>query len=82
MVDKMANMNISRQAHGICSIGKFIYVVGGLNADCYTDTVERYDTEFNVWEDLLNCKLPEPCFSLTVVPYKKRYVIGMGDFNY
>lgn len=44
---RLANMNFPRHNHTMISNGSFIYAVGGL-----TNTVERYDTRFNIWSVL------------------------------
>ena len=57
-VKKMANMNSPRCGHSMISDGKYIYVLGGED----TDSVERYDIENNIWENLppMICKRMYP----------------------
>ena len=47
-VEKLANMNYARCGHTMISEGKYIYVVGGEDMN----SVERYDIENNIWENL------------------------------
>ena len=73
----MRDLNKKRQAHGICAMGNFIYVAGGIIDLNYTSSVERYDINTDTWEYF--CPLPYPCFSMTMVAIKKRYIICFGD---
>lgn len=69
-VEMRAPLNIARQAHGICSIGNFIYVAGGIEAtDNALDSCERFDILLNKWKILKNCKLPTQIFSLSLIPH-------------
>ena len=45
---KMANMNFARCGHTMISEGKYLYVLGGEDMD----SVERYDIENDIWENL------------------------------
>jgi hypothetical protein len=67
----------ARQAFGICSIGKYIYVAGGLNNDISLDSVHRYDCELNCWEELAQ-KLPFPAYAFNLITVEKRWIFGFG----
>ena len=47
-VQKLANMNFPRCGHTMISEGKYIYALGGEDMN----SVERYDIENNIWENL------------------------------
>ena len=47
-VQKLANMNFARCGHTMISEGKYIYALGGEDMN----SVERYDIENNIWENL------------------------------
>ena len=58
-VELRANMNVGRQAQGICAINNFIYCVAGINRERMYDSVERYNTLTDVWEILEDAKYPK-----------------------
>jgi hypothetical protein len=81
-VKRCADLNQARQAQGICSIGNFVYVAGGITEiDEALRTCERYNTLTDVWE-VLPCDLPFNVFSVSLVTASKRYIYGLGVANY
>ena len=80
-VKRMANMGVARQAHGICHIGNFIYVVGGLSDDnvCLS-SVERYDIRTNKWQ-LIKADLSTPSYAMTLTAVKQRYIYSFGSHD-
>lgn len=72
------DLNQGRQAFGICSIGKHIYVAGG---GCHTgnlNTCERYDMEEDKWTMLDEAVLPITCFAMNLLVVHKRFIFGFG----
>ena len=40
-------MNYERLYHGICRLGQYLYVSGGIDEKGFVNTVEQYDIELN-----------------------------------
>ena len=81
-VELRANMNVGRQAQGICAINNYIYCVAGINKDVMFDSVERYNTLTDVWEILEEAKYPKKAFSMSLIPVQKRFIYSIGEASY
>ncbi|KAM3179294.1 hypothetical protein ACTXT7_000868 [Hymenolepis weldensis] len=69
-----------RQAERVVSIGHFIYAVGGYDSHSQLRSVERYNTEQNVWEYMTPMLHPRSALSASVLD-GKIWVFGGYDGN-
>jgi hypothetical protein len=77
----MEPMSQERYNAGICSIGdKYILVFGGRSEDSFLSSVERYNTELNIWTRL-NCILPEPMSNMHVLTLSSNQVLILGGLK-
>lgn len=58
-------------------LNQYIYVVGGYDGTKQLSTVERYDTERDVWEFVASMKIARSALSVTVLDCKI-YAMGNG----
>lgn len=63
---------------GVVAVGQYIYAIGGYDSSCQLRTVERYDTERNVWEFVASMCRPRSALSATVLR-GKIWVFGGYD---
>lgn len=63
---------------GVAALGNMIYVVGGYDGERQLNTVERYNTETNVWEFAAPMREARSALSVTVLDGK---LYAMGKFN-
>lgn len=77
-VTQKSDLNVGRQAFGICSLGNHILVAGGGSASGNLDSCELYDIERDQWQVLDEAKLPYTCFAMNLLTVHKRYVFGFG----
>lgn len=68
-------MHEVRSGAGVASIGQYIYVVGGYDGKSLLKTVERYDTEKDVWEYMADLCMGRGALSLTALD-GKLYAMG------
>lgn len=68
----------SRSGAGVASLGQYIYVVGGYDGTRQLNTVERYDTERDVWELVSSFSIARSALSVTVLDGK---LYAMGKFR-
>jgi kelch-like protein 19 len=59
-------------------LGQKIYVVGGFNGTSQLSSVERFDTEKNVWDEVAPIKIARSALSLTVLDGK---LYAMGGYD-
>lgn len=62
----------------IFSLNQFIYVVGGFDGTRQLASVERYDTENQIWDSVASIKIARSALSLTVLDGK---LYAMGGFD-
>lgn len=62
----------------ICRLNQYIYVVGGFDGTRQLASVERYDTENQVWDSVASIKIARSALSLTVLDGK---LYAMGGFD-
>lgn len=60
---------------GAAVINQYIYVIGGYDGAKQLNTVERYDTEHDVWEFVASMKIARSALSVTVLDCK---IYAMG----
>lgn len=60
---------------GVAGISQYIYVVGGYDGTKQLNTVERYDTEKDIWEFVSSMKISRSALSVTVLDCK---IYAMG----
>lgn len=63
---------------GVAALNQYIYVVGGFDGTRQLASVERYDTENNVWTMVAPIKVARSALSLTVLDEK---LYAMGGFD-
>lgn len=63
---------------GVAALNQYIYVVGGFDGTRQLSSVERYDTENNVWTMVAPIKVARSALSLTVLDEK---LYAMGGFD-
>lgn len=63
---------------GVAALNQYIYVVGGFDGTRQLSSVERYDTENNVWTIVAPIKVARSALSLTVLDEK---LYAMGGFD-
>lgn len=63
---------------GVAALNQYIFVVGGFDGTRQLASVERYDTENNVWTMVAPIKVPRSALSLTVLDEK---LYAMGGFD-
>jgi hypothetical protein len=75
-----SKLNQGRFAFGLCNIGNFIYVLGGLTSmDNSLDHCERYDVLEDKWTVLpKRVHLPKPKYGITLEAVKKQYIYCFG----
>lgn len=61
---------------GVAVINQYIYVIGGYDGSKQLSSVERYDTDKNVWEFVSSMKIARSALSVTVLDCKI-YAMGM-----
>lgn len=66
---------------GVAALNQYIYVVGGYDGSRQQNSVERYDTEKNVWELVSSIKVARSALSVTVLD-GKLYAMGQSTCTY
>lgn len=74
----VSSMNCSRSGAGVACLGQYIYVVGGYDGTRQLNSVERYDTERNTWEQVSSVSIARSALSVTVLDGK---LYAMGKCN-
>lgn len=69
-------MKCSRSGAGVASLGQYIYVIGGYDGSCQLKSVERYDTERDVWDYVSSVSIARSALSVTVLD-GKLYAMGV-----
>ena len=64
---KMADMLITRYAHGLAAANNRLYVAGGGSNINYLATTESYDPETNTWSAEPSVKFPRQGLSLVAI---------------
>lgn len=72
-------MKCSRSGAGVASLGQYIYVIGGYDGKSQLNSVERYDTEHDVWENVSSVSIARSALSVTVLD-GKLYAMGKHMF--
>lgn len=62
----------------MAAINQYIYVVGGYDGSQQLESVERFDTENSIWENVSSIKVARSALSLTVLD-GKLYAMGKLD---
>eukprot|EP00347_Sterkiella_histriomuscorum_P002043 403369692 len=74
---QIQSLKQKRYGHGLCYMNQFLYVVGGVQDDNQTlDVCERYDIINKEWNEIP--KLEVPCFSMTLLSVRGRYIYTIG----
>lgn len=60
-------MKCCRSGAGVANLGQYIYVIGGYDGNSQLNSVERYDTEHDVWEFVSNVTIARSALSVTVL---------------
>lgn len=60
---------------GVCSIGNYLYAVGGYDGVSQLNSVERYDVERDTWEYVASMNSRRSALSVDVVG-GKLYALG------
>jgi len=68
-------MNHQRSGAGAVALGQYIYVAGGMGTDRQLNSLERYDTEEDVWSVLNPMTVARSALSLAVLD-NKIYAMG------
>lgn len=63
---------------GVAALNQYIYVVGGFDGQAQLSSVERYDTEQQIWEMVAEIRIARSALSLTVLDGK---LYAMGGFD-
>lgn len=71
----VAPMQSNRSGAGVASLGQYIYVVGGYDGTGQLKSVERYDTEHDLWEYVSSVSIARSALSVTVLD-GKLYAMG------
>lgn len=71
-------MKCSRSGAGVASLGQYIYVIGGYDGSCQLKSVERYDTERDVWDYVSSVSIARSALSVTVLDGK---LYAMGGYD-
>lgn len=71
-------MKCSRSGAGVASLGQHIYVIGGYDGKSQLNSVERYDTERDVWENVSSVTIARSALSVTILD-SKLYAMGKHD---
>lgn len=74
----VSSMKCSRSGAGVANLGQYIYVVGGYDGTRQLNSVERYDTERDIWEHVSNVTIARSALSVTVLDGK---LYAMGKKN-
>ena len=69
-------MKHPRSGAGVANLGQYIFVVGGFNGESQLNSVERYDTERDIWEEVSPLPTARSALSLTALD-DKLYAMGM-----
>lgn len=72
-------MKCSRSGAGVASLGQYIYVIGGYDGKSQLNSVERYDTERDIWENVSSVSIARSALSVTVLDGK---LYAMGKYNF
>lgn len=64
---------------GVASIGNFIYAIGGYDGQNQLNSVERYDIENDIWEDLPPMNSRRSALSVDVIGEK---LFALGRFTH
>lgn len=71
----VSSMKCSRSGAGVANLGQYIYVVGGYDGTRQLNSVERYDTERDIWEHVSSVTIARSALSVTVLD-GKLYAMG------
>ena len=80
-VTRLADMIKSRQAHGLCRVGNFVYCCGGLNQGWNSlDHCERFDLNKRIWtQDVPSMNSRK--FSMTVIKVNFTWLYSFGGVS-
>lgn len=77
-----ADVGLARSAAGVCSLGEYIYFVGGATGEQYNlkwvDRTDRYNMLTDEWETI--CQMPIVPTALNLMPIEKRWILAIGRF--
>jgi len=73
-------MKTRRSAAGVVGLEQYVYAVGGYDGSRQLDTMERYNTETDEWENMTRMKSPRSALSVAVLE-GKLYALGGYDGN-
>lgn len=71
-------MKCSRSGAGVGSLGQYIYVIGGYDGKSQLNSVERYDTERDIWENVSSVTIARSALSVTILD-SKLYAMGKHE---
>lgn len=71
-------MKCSRSGAGVANLGQYIYVIGGYDGKSQLNSVERYDTERDIWENVSSVTIARSALSVTILD-GKLYAMGKYD---
>lgn len=66
----MPSMKFSRSGAGVAVLNQYIYVVGGFDGTRQLSSVERFDTDRQVWETVTPMKTSRSALSVNVIDGK------------
>lgn len=72
-------MKYQRSGAGVAVLNQYIYVVGGFDGLRQLSTVERFDTDKQVWDEVKPMKIARSALSVNVID-GKLYAMG-GNFT-
>lgn len=77
IAEKLADMNVSRADHSMETIdGKYLYVVGGVNADGLMSSCEEYEIEADKWREI--APLNEKKKWVSLCSFNSKYLYSFG----
>lgn len=66
----MPSMKFSRSGAGVAVLNQFIYVVGGFDGSRQLSSVERFDTDKQIWETITPMRTSRSALSVNVIDGK------------
>lgn len=76
----MPSMKYSRSGAGVAVLNQFIYVVGGFDGSRQLASVERFDTDRQLWETVTPMKTSRSALSVNVIDGKLYAMVSFGKF--
>ena len=74
-------MHYKRQAHGMVTVGNYVYCCGGLDGQHILNSCERFDLQTEKWS-LDVPKMQVEKFSMTMMLMDKKWLYSFGGATY